>query len=98
MKLVWTRLARDDRKAIREYIAADKPRAAIAWDERIAKAAEQLLDHPALGRPGRVTGTRELVAHPNYLLIYDTQAEHVRVLRVLHAARQWPERPLDWPV
>lgn len=37
-----------------------------------------------------VTGTRELVAHQNYILIYDMADDLVRVLRVLHAARKWP--------
>lgn len=90
MKLVWTRLAEKDRKAIREYIAQDNPVAGLAVDELISEKAARLSDHPALGRPGRVSGTRELVVHPNYILIYDTNGEMVRILRVLHAARQWP--------
>jgi plasmid stabilization system protein ParE len=45
-----------------------------------------------MGRPGREAGTRELVAHKNYILVYDVTADMVRVLRVLHAARQWPSR------
>ncbi|MBB3190428.1 type II toxin-antitoxin system RelE/ParE family toxin [Halomonas cerina] len=90
MKLVWTRLASLDRKAIREYIAQDNPAAALALDELISEKAERLADHPDLGRPGRVAGTRELVAHRNYILVYDVAGDAVRVLRVLHAARQWP--------
>jgi plasmid stabilization system protein ParE len=31
-----------------------------------------------------------LVLHQNYILIYDTSADLIRLLRVLHAARQWP--------
>jgi plasmid stabilization system protein ParE len=50
----------------------------------------RLVDHPDLGRPGRVAGTRELVAHRNYVVVYDTAGDLVRVLRVLHVARQWP--------
>jgi toxin ParE1/3/4 len=30
------------------------------------------------------------VVHQNYILIYDTLGDLVRVLRVLHAARLWP--------
>ena len=90
MKLVWTRSAREDRKAIREYIAVDNPSAALDLDELLSDKAALLLDHPGLGRPGRLGGTRELVAHRNYILIYDVVGDLVRVLRVLHAARQWP--------
>ena len=90
MKLVWTRPAREDRKAIREYIAADNPSAALDLDEPLSEKAARLVDHPGLGRPGRLQGTRELVAHRNYILIYDIVDDLVRVLRVLHAARQWP--------
>lgn len=91
MKLVWTRPAREDRKAIREYIAVDNPSAALDLDELLSEKAARLLDHPGLGRPGRLQGTRELVAHRNYILIYDVADDLVRVLRVLHAARQWPQ-------
>ncbi|MFZ4538902.1 type II toxin-antitoxin system RelE/ParE family toxin [Propionivibrio sp.] len=90
MKLVWTRPAREDRKVIREYIAADNPSAALDLDELLSEKAARLVDHPGLGRPGRLQGTRELVAHRNYILIYDVAGDLVRVLRVLHAARQWP--------
>lgn len=91
MKLVWTRPAREDRKAIREYIAVDNPSAALDLDELLSEKTARLLDHPGLGRPGRLQGTRELVAHRNYILIYDVAGDLVRVLRVLHAAKQWPQ-------
>ena len=94
VRLVWTSQASFDRKEIREYIAQDNPAAAVALDALISEKAARLIDHPDLGRPGRVAGTRELIAHRNYILIYDiTQGQDlVRVLRVLHAARQWPAR------
>lgn len=92
MKLVWTRPSLGDRRAIRDFIAADNPKAAIELDLAMSVKAARLLDHPGLGRPGRVPGTRELVIHPNYILIYDIDigAALVRVLRVLHAAQMWP--------
>ncbi|MGX9524267.1 type II toxin-antitoxin system RelE/ParE family toxin [Alcaligenes nematophilus] len=92
MKLVWTRQAHADRKKIREYILQHAPAAALALDELFSEKASLLLDHPNLGRTGRVPGTRELVAHRNYILIYDLSGDLVRVLRLLHAARQWPPR------
>lgn len=90
MNLVWARLASADRNEIRQYIARDNPVAALALDELFSEQANHLVDHPGLGRPGRVVGTRELVVHQNYLLIYDTVSDVVRILRVLHTSRQWP--------
>ena len=87
MRLVWTRLANTDRQKIREYIAQDNPAAALALDELFSEKTKRLVDHPNLGRPGRVAGTRELVAHQNYILIYNTVGDQVRLLRILHASR-----------
>lgn len=89
-KLFWTREAIRDRDEIYDYIEADNPVAALALDELFSEKAARLVDHPALGRPGRVAGTRELVVYGNYVVVYDLVGDRVRVLRVLHAARQWP--------
>ncbi len=90
MELCWTPEAIQDRDEIYDYIEADNPVAAVILDELFSEKASRLVDHPGLGRPGRVAGTRELVAHRNYILVYDVAGDLVRVLRVLHAARQWP--------
>lgn len=90
IRLHWTLEAIADRDAIFDYIEPDNPRAALVLDELFSEKANRLVDHPDMGRPGRVPGTRELVAHQNYILVYDVAADGVRVLRVLHAARQWP--------
>jgi len=90
VRLFWTPEALDDRRAIYDYIEADNPRAALTLDDLFSEKVRPLIDHQGLGRTGRITGTRELVVHKNYILIYDTTDELVRVLRVLHAARQWP--------
>lgn len=87
---MWTRLANVERRAIREYIATDNPVAALALDELISEKVSRLLDHPGLGRPGRIAGTREWVVHQNYIVIYDVAGDLLRVLRVVHAARRWP--------
>jgi len=92
VKLVWTRAAVTDRRLIRSRIAQDAPTVALAFDALIAKKAANLHNHPQLGRPGRVAGTREMVVHRNYVLVYDVTPDMVRILRVLHVARQWPPR------
>ncbi len=90
MQLSWTRPASNDRRAIRDYIAADNPRAALAFDKLLSRKVQRLRDHPALGRPGRVSGTRELVAHQNYVIVYSLTGDLIRILRVLHATQHWP--------
>lgn len=92
MRLLWTSEAIVDRRAIYAHIEADNPNAALALDELFSTKATRLINHPGLGRPGRVGETRELVVHRNYILVYDTAGEVVRVLRLLHAARQWPPK------
>jgi toxin ParE1/3/4 len=79
-----------DLDGIERYIAGDNPTAAAAlWleiDDQVARLADP--NHPR--RPGRVTGTMELVAHPNYIVIFQEDATTVDVLNVVHARRQYP--------
>lgn len=100
MELFWTPEAIQDRDDIYEYIEADNPAAALALDELFAEKAGLLVDHPGLGKPGRAAGTHELVAHQNYILVYDTVGDLVRVLRVLHACsvEKMRQRPSALPV
>lgn len=93
MRLFWTLEARADRRTIYDHIEADNPQAALELDELFTSRAARLETHALIGRPGRVTGTRELVLHRNYVLIYDLAGDMVRILRILHAARQWPPEP-----
>ena len=90
MKVAWTLEARQDRRHIRTYIAKENPAAALMLDALFTKKARNLVNHPAIARPGRVAGTRELVVHRNYILVYDVADDLVRILRLLHARRQWP--------
>ena len=90
MPLFWTPESVQDREGIYDFIEADNPVAALEMDEMFSKKALRLLDHPGLGRLGRVAGTRELVVHANYILVYEVKGAQVRVLRLLHAARRWP--------
>ena len=83
----WTPEAIQDREDIFEYIEARNPEAAITVDEMFAQKAAVLVVHPELGKSGRVLSTRELVVHRHYILVYDWSGDMVRVLRILHVAR-----------
>ena len=74
-----------------DYIAEHNPGAAARLEQRMVDATDQLLDHPEIGRIGRLRGTRELVvARTPYIVIYEIEGETVRILRVLHSAQRWP--------
>ena len=90
MKVIWSRDASAQRWEIRKYIRQDNPAAARKIDKLLGDKAKRLVRHPELGRPGRVRGTRELVAHPNYIIVYELTGDEARVLRVLHAAMSYP--------
>jgi addiction module RelE/StbE family toxin len=90
VKVVWTPEAQQDREAIWDYIAVDSPRAAVKMDELFSKAASRLADHPQLGRTGRIPGTRELIPHKSYCMVYAIEQETVWLLALVHTARQWP--------
>lgn len=84
--------ARQDRIDIIDYIAADNPRAAARMDRLFGDAANQIGDFPMLGRLGKAPGTRELIPHRSYRMVYelDKAADTVWILALIHAARQWP--------
>jgi toxin ParE1/3/4 len=90
VKLEWTDIAQADRDSIYDYIEADNPRAALVLDDRFRNLAARLTRFPRMGRPGRVEGTREFVAHKNYVLVYEIDGETLRILRALHTSRLWP--------
>jgi toxin ParE1/3/4 len=93
MKIVWRTAALNDLAEIRRFIARDNPPAASRVRALIRAAVERLADHPNLGRPGRVSGTRELVvARTPYIVAYRVHDSQLRILSVIHGARRWPER------
>jgi len=86
----WTPAALQDRTDIFDHIAADNPRAAVRMDQLFSDAAASLASLPERGRAGRVHGTRELIPHENYRLVYEVEADTVWILALVHTARQWP--------
>jgi toxin ParE1/3/4 len=91
VRIKWLRTALANLDTEAEYIARDSPTAASRVATAIATAVDNLAEFPAMGRPGRVPGTRELVV-PNtpYIVPYRVRSNTVEVLRVFHAARKWP--------
>jgi toxin ParE1/3/4 len=89
LQVRWLKRALANLEAEAGYIARDNPAAARRVVAAIQQTVDLLAAHPALGRPGRIEGTREL-AIPNtpYIIPYRVREERVGALRVFHAARK----------
>ena len=93
MKLEWFSAALLDFNKIVDFIAADDPIAAVEQGDEIDRQVTMLLNTPDIGRPGRVTGTRELViVRTPYIVAYRVMGQSIQIIRILHGARCWPER------
>lgn len=90
LPIVWLDSARANLRDITRYIAQESPRAAQRMAQTITASVQPVANYPYLFRVGRVPGTREIVAHPNYIVVYRVTASRIEVLRVLHARQQYP--------
>ena len=91
LPLVWSDEAQPHLLATLRYAAELHPAAAARLGHSIEQSTEQLPRHPYLFKTSeRMPGCREIVAHPNYIVIYQVRANQIRILRVLHARRQFP--------
>ena len=93
MQVKWTRKSLVNLDDAVKYIAADKPTAAAGVAQKIWDASQMLVEQPGLGRPGRVSGTRELIV-PGfpYILPYFEKNGIVYILRVIHTSLKWPQK------
>jgi len=91
VRIEWLPEAARNLTAQLEWIAERNLWAAIDMGDAIHAAVSRLADHPAMARPGRVAGTRELVVVGTpYIVVYRIEASAVVILRVLHGAQRWP--------
>jgi len=93
MLVKWLRRALENLDQEATYIAKDSPRMASEFVRHLRASAAMLANHPNMGRPGRIAGTRELVVTQfPYILPYRVRNSAIEILRVFHTARKWPKR------
>ena len=94
MIIDWLPEANRNRIEQLDYIAADSPLAAADQDDEIERQVNMLHEHPKMGRPGRVKGTRELVISSTpFIAVYRLKAaQRIEVLRMLHGSQRWPPK------
>ena len=90
MLIEWRPDARVALAEILSYIAERNLNAAFALGEEIERAASALPQHPYLYRHGKVAGPREMVVHPNYVVVYRVTTSAIEVVNVLHSRQQYP--------
>lgn len=86
----WKKQAVNDLIKIGRHIAEDSPTNAFNLMDLIESKVTPLGVYPELGRTGRKRGTRELIVHENYFVIYRIVGTSVEILRVKHSAQLWP--------
>ena len=79
-----------DLQAVYDYIEQDNPDAAMSMLLLIDEQVDSLRDPNFPRRRGRKTGTLELVAHPNYVVVITQTKTAVSALAIMHVARQYP--------
>lgn len=88
MNVEWLPEAEKNPTAQLDWIADRDPWAAIDMGDAILAAVDRLADYPAIARPGRVVGTRELVVVGTpYVVVYRIEPAAVVIRRVLHGAQ-----------
>ncbi len=91
MRVRWTTTAAADLTHIVEYIRKDNPAAAHRVAKTIFQSIARLRKFPDAGRIGLAENTRELVFSPwPYIAVYEIIGDQVQVLRIRHAAQDWP--------
>lgn len=89
-RVIKTQSYQDDLDQIEAFIAKDNPDAALEMWFYIDDQVEKLSDLKFPRRTGRVSGTKELVAHENYIVILIEDKSTVTAINVVHARRKYP--------
>ena len=88
IRLRWTPQPASDLEGVRDYLQENRPELAQPTVMKLYHGVRRLKTTPRLGRPGRVSGTRELVFAPlPYIAVYRLRDEAVEILHIYHGAQ-----------
>jgi plasmid stabilization system protein ParE len=59
-------------------------------DNRFSDAMSRLAQYPESGPAGIIAGTRELIPHQSYRIVYEQAENSIWILALVHTSRQWP--------
>lgn len=92
MRLLITPLAAHDLEEIGDYIARDNPSRAARFIAELRVQCEKICLNPAgYRRRAELSDGLRSCAHGNYVIFFESTADQVTVVRVLHGARDLPQ-------
>lgn len=88
-KIIWTEPAVADLQAIVDYISRDSETFAIAFAQKVLKAADKLQTFPQIGRPVPESDRDDIkeLIFQNYRIIYRIGVTNIVILAILHGSR-----------
>jgi toxin ParE1/3/4 len=90
LPVIWRPQAIENLVEIIGYISERNFQAANDLHNEIEHVVSNIPQHPYLYKIGRVAGTREIVVHPNYIVIYQVTESAIEVVSILHSRQQYP--------
>lgn len=95
MKLAWSRRATREAEHAAEWIAKDRPNAALEWLDGLHAAVLRLEQFPFSGHalPEIPLAARREIPYRGHRVIYRLTPDKIEILRVVHARRDL--RPRD---
>jgi len=93
MRSEWLKTALKNLDDEAAYIALDNPQAAADFVDAVELAVGQLAKFPAMGREGRLPGTREwAMSNLPFIIPYRIRHGRLQILRIYHTRRLPPPR------
>ena len=88
-RLAYAPAAREDLRAIVEFIARDKPQAARRWLARLRETCRLLARHPGMGecRPEFLSGDCRSFSFGNFVIFFRPVPRGIEVVRVVRGER-----------
>ena len=91
LTIEWKASAHADLLEILNFISERNEQAAERLFERIEHDLEHAAEHPYLYKQSdRIIGLREIVTHPNYVVLYRVAGTCIEVVNVVHARQEFP--------
>ena len=91
MRVKWLRKAAQNLEDAYDYLAKDNPKVAQAFVQDVYRLVNLLPVQPAMGRAGRVVGTREqIIQDYPFIIPYRVKQDEIHILRIFHTRSRSP--------